>query len=554
MKSLKKLLSIFAAFMMVVGLTAANVKAAETLQTVPSGKDGTGEITVSNTTIGQSYGVYKIFNGTNGTNATAYTATTAVKNLLSGDDSPFTFTNKVGDEWQVEIKDGKTGSEIIDFLKEKIGDPTSEGWTAPSGIESTVSPTAAIATSMKFTQLQFGYYFVSSSLGATVTINAANPSATVIDKNQGGPTTDGNLKTIVKNGEKTEVSANFGDTIDCQMSIVATNYNHDKPIKSYQFEDTLGNGLKYVMNNNNTVDVTVTVTPKSTITESNPNGTSVDVTAQATVKMGSDNQSFTLTLPWATGTAENPIFYYETNSIVKVTYKATVQNTADLNSDTNTKNTGKFGYTEFGKDTPIYPTGGENSTTVKTYGLGIVKTDEKGNPLQGAQFTVTPQGSTTPIKVSGPTQDDDGNNVYLYDPNGTATITTPATGIVIIKGIANEGTDSKDLNYDVKETVAPNGYNLLQGSKTVTATELSSSTTTIKWYKDKDGNVTTESTTNEQTTDFKVNVAGQVIVNTKGAQLPSTGGMGTTMLYVAGAILMVGAAVIFVTNKRMKHE
>ncbi|WP_370649586.1 LPXTG cell wall anchor domain-containing protein, partial [uncultured Dubosiella sp.] len=36
--------------------------------------------------------------------------------------------------------------------------------------------------------------------------------------------------------------------------------------------------------------------------------------------------------------------------------------------------------------------------------------------------------------------------------------------------------------------------------------------------------------------------------------LPSTGGMGTTMLYVAGAILMVGAAVIFVTNKRMKHE
>ncbi|WP_290155375.1 LPXTG cell wall anchor domain-containing protein, partial [uncultured Dubosiella sp.] len=151
-------------------------------------------------------------------------------------------------------------------------------------------------------------------------------------------------------------------------------------------------------------------------------------------------------------------------------------------------------------------------------------------------------------------QDDDGNNVYLYDPNGTATITTPATGIVIIKGIANEGTDSKDLNYDVKETVAPNGYNLLQGSKTVTATELSSSTTTIKWYKDKDGNVTTESTTNEQTTDFKVNVAGQVIVNTKGAQLPSTGGMGTTMLYVAGAILMVGAAVIFVTNKRMKHE
>lgn len=49
-------------------------------------------------------------------------------------------------------------------------------------------------------------------------------------------------------------------------------------------------------------------------------------------------------------------------------------------------------------------------------------------------------------------------------------------------------------------------------------------------------------------------LSATTISNNKGSTLPSTGGMGTTMIYIAGAILMVGAAIIFVTNKRMKHE
>ncbi|WP_304737844.1 LPXTG cell wall anchor domain-containing protein, partial [Dubosiella newyorkensis] len=43
------------------------------------------------------------------------------------------------------------------------------------------------------------------------------------------------------------------------------------------------------------------------------------------------------------------------------------------------------------------------------------------------------------------------------------------------------------------------------------------------------------------------------VLNTTGAQLPATGGMGTTMLYVIGGILLVGSAILLVTRKRMSH-
>ena len=41
------------------------------------------------------------------------------------------------------------------------------------------------------------------------------------------------------------------------------------------------------------------------------------------------------------------------------------------------------------------------------------------------------------------------------------------------------------------------------------------------------------------------------IENKEGTALPSTGGIGTTIFYVLGAILVVGAGVVLVTRRRM---
>ncbi len=44
------------------------------------------------------------------------------------------------------------------------------------------------------------------------------------------------------------------------------------------------------------------------------------------------------------------------------------------------------------------------------------------------------------------------------------------------------------------------------------------------------------------------------VINKSGATLPSTGGIGTTIFYVVGGVLMVGAFVLLITKKRMNHD
>jgi LPXTG-motif cell wall-anchored protein len=44
------------------------------------------------------------------------------------------------------------------------------------------------------------------------------------------------------------------------------------------------------------------------------------------------------------------------------------------------------------------------------------------------------------------------------------------------------------------------------------------------------------------------------VVNTQGSVLPNTGGMGTKIFYVAGSLMVVGAVIFLITNRRMKSE
>jgi LPXTG-motif cell wall-anchored protein len=65
------------------------------------------------------------------------------------------------------------------------------------------------------------------------------------------------------------------------------------------------------------------------------------------------------------------------------------------------------------------------------------------------------------------------------------------------------------------------------------------------------GNEATETTTTQiATNDDLVNGAVK-IKNQKGAELPSTGGIGTTMFYVVGSVLVIGAAVVLISKRRM---
>ena len=107
-------------------------------------------------------------------------------------------------------------------------------------------------------------------------------------------------------------------------------------------------------------------------------------------------------------------------------------------------------------------------------------------------------------------------------PAGAATFVTPASGKLDIDGL--------DLGtYYLRETKAPDGYNLLANPIEI---------------KIEDKAV-------DNALEPVVEIPVQHVQNSSGAELPSTGGIGTTIFYTLGGLLAVGAAVFLVTKKRM---
>ena len=105
-----------------------------------------------------------------------------------------------------------------------------------------------------------------------------------------------------------------------------------------------------------------------------------------------------------------------------------------------------------------------------------------------------------------------------------------------------------------KTRQSPAGYNKLTAPVTVEAVKTGSTSTHTTVYLDKDGNIANTET--DRKTEVKVDIEKiaakpVVVVNKAGTELPSTGGMGTTVFYVLGAVLVLGAVVLLVTKKRM---
>lgn len=209
-----------------------------------------------------------------------------------------------------------------------------------------------------------------------------------------------------------------------------------------------------------------------------------------------------------------------------------------------------------------------DEATVYTFALAWVKTDEKGKQLAGAKFQL-------PFYVKK-TKDVDAY-VYAFEtlPETFATgdsddnytnevVTTADDAVITIKGV-EQGV------YSITETEAPEGYNKLAEPFNVEAKKSGDGVTTktkTTIYLDEKGNVVKEetSTTTEYNTDKDTysneTATGDAkdrvpvyqfdpIVNQKGTELPSTGGIGTTIFYVMGSILVICAGVVLVTRRRM---
>ncbi len=298
----------------------------------------------------------------------------------------------------------------------------------------------------------------------------------------------------------------------------------------YVFHDTLGQALTF------NDDVVVTVkngTTETKLTEGQytvvPSGQTFIVTIEDLKKL----QNVTIN-------ANTEIIVGYTAKLLggdNITYGTGITNTAYLEYSNNS-NPGGDG--ETGR-TP------DDKVVVFTFKMVVNKIDENQNALAGAEFTLYKMK-----KQSGSTA--------LVETNKTWTVVASGDG----KNVFNfEGLDAGE--YKLVETKVPDGYNQAEDMYfTVTATYTtdevpSIATLTVSDVKDKDGNVimdASDSTKKGFTISANKNNAtlSTDIVNLKGILLPSTGGIGTTIFYVLGTILVLGAGILLVTRKRMSKS
>ena len=219
------------------------------------------------------------------------------------------------------------------------------------------------------------------------------------------------------------------------------------------------------------------------------------------------------------------------NVVVELTYQAIVNEDAIEVDHVN--NTAIWDYSHDGN---TWQDGTPIETKVYVYDLNGEKVDGDNAPLKGAEFKLYTEDDKE-IQIY---QDEQGRYFVWNNKETLPEDYKPVSAIV-----ANEGdTENKFTvhglaagKYVLKETKTPDGYNTMEDL-----------TITITAVLDDDDNPTGECTYEygDQTDSTLVTV-----VNNKGSVLPSTGGMGTTIIYIVGAVLVVGAGVLLFTKKRM---
>ncbi len=196
---------------------------------------------------------------------------------------------------------------------------------------------------------------------------------------------------------------------------------------------------------------------------------------------------------------------------VAITYSAVINDKAEIVTETN-DNTTWLVYGDNNTSTE------EATTKTLTYYFNLTKIDaESKAQLEGAEFTLSnAEGETMKfVAIEG------GYRVATEDD--TNTTETIVAGNVVIKGLDAD-------TYTLKETKAPAGYNLLDDAITVTVSKATvGDTVTFEAVEEK-------------------------VENSTGGLLPETGGIGTTIFYIVGALLVVGAAILLITKKRMSAE
>ncbi len=365
---------------------------------------------------------------------------------------------------------------------------------APDAIKTADSKT------VEFTGLNLGYYLVDTTLGTLCSLDTTIPNVTMNEKNE-VPSQKKEVQEDSDGSWGSENTAEIGDTVNYRTTIKA------KPgAKKYILHDVMSKGL--------------TLNPES-ITVAEPAGVTKGQDA-------SNGDYHVVTTGLSDGCTFEVVFhqsYLDTitaNTNIVVTYSAVVNENAQVSSSDNPNET-KLEYGEASNPEDKFTPPSETKTY--TFKVDVVKTDDKNKVLDGAQFKLydakTGGNEIALVKVS--------DGVYRLAKGGETAVEyiTTVKGQLKIKGF------DANTNYYLEETKAPDGYNKLAERVEIAV---------------KDANV--EASVSNDTWQS----GGVHIVNKAGDELPSTGGMGTTVIYIVGGVLVAGAAVLLILRSRRNTE
>lgn len=509
MKHARKLASLLLALVMVFAL-ATTAFAQE--QTVPG--TGRGSITITNAAKGETYTIYRLFDATVSADHNSIAYYGEIPEILK----PYFEADKNG--YISATPAAQDGDHMSAELQTAL-----KAWTATAEAAEKVAATAVSdGSALTFKSLVYGYYVVTTTQGnQAISVDSTMPNVTIVDKNSSTPSKL--TKTATATATGTDKSFSIGDTVTYTVRFKTSNYDgageNAKKIVSYTIKDTLPEFLK---------DVNVT----SIIVDNDGDETTTKDQVNVTAQFDKDKK---IVIDWYD--EANDRFLYNNGATIIITYTAVVTDKATIDGAGNTNNVTVTWTTE--GSTEPGPGKLENEETIFTYAIALKKVNDKGEPLPGAVFEF-------PFYVKSTT--DKGVYIYAGDKAAeglTKQITTPDSGVIVVKGV-------KSGSYVIEEVTAPAGYNQLTAPVTVTAVKTGNTSTHTTVYLDENGNIVNTET--DKTTKVKVDIdtiaaTALVVVNKAGTELPSTGGMGTTIFYVLGSVLVLGAVVLLVTKKRM---
>lgn len=574
MKRMKKIVSILLAMVMVLGMSltvfategGGDVTTPDISNTPDEGsRSGAGDNTETPGSVTHTYEIYQIFTGDY--------ADGVLSNIKWGQ-------NGTGTEGE------KVATSVLDEL-EAVKDATSD--TAKlaviqkyTNLNSTPIRTGSETT---YTNLPVGYYLVKDKDGSLTGTNVGytlyvtqvvNGTLTFAPKAD-VPTTD---KKIVEGENKVETNeASIGDEVNYEITGTMPSNIADYKTYYYMFTDTLSKGLTYKDNS-----IRVTVNGVDVTNYFYKGVGTYDATAGTTIEVGIlDLKALSLLTDPAVGEITK-------DTEVVLTYTATLNENAVIAGDGN-PNDVKLSYSNDpnnsgngstpppenpNKPVPTHPTGETPKIEVVTYTteLTILKTDEDNKFLPGVEFTLTGNGVNI-VLVTEETFTEAADGEYWKLKDGTYTTTAPTVADDETDNTADyESTTTKykkttsvvakgntETKTDVVGVVGADGTvtfkGLGAGEYTITETKTLPGYNTIdpiKFTLTFNATAKTFVSDNDKVTVGTDNMLDTSIVNQKGSLLPSTGGIGTTIFYVVGGILVIGAGILLVAKKRMSNR